>query len=432
MPPRHNLSPRLAKLARLGLSMQLVSNTGIKLILVLLFLHMLLIGMTQLVVPLYSLALGASEVELGVIIGALGVAGILLSIFSSVLSNYLGRRTMILVSFVVWIGAGAVSLLAPPFLWLAWAQIMVGLADLFLWISGVAYLTELTPPGKHAEIQSLSTGLMGIGMVVGPALGGFIVQFAGFEQVFVLVILLGILGLALSCRLPCVQLSVERDTFLKQLFQSHRGALELVQGNRPARLAILLTFLGTMSWMSIGPSFYLAYLDHQGVSPEVIGWMTTLRASAGTLSRFGFALLASHIGVVVASLWGFVVGGLALTMTPFLTAVSLLALVGCLGEAADRLRIPGIFTMIADSTERDSRALAFALVNLAWGGAATVTPPLLGLIAERISLSATFLVAGLFAVLSAVLLYAWTRSSDFRAAEVSRVEGQSSLDPVRK
>lgn len=45
--------------------MQLDSGTGIKLILALLFLHMLSIGMTQMVVPLYSLTLGASPLVVG-------------------------------------------------------------------------------------------------------------------------------------------------------------------------------------------------------------------------------------------------------------------------------------------------------------------------------------------------------------------------------
>ena len=405
-----NPSPRLTQLIKLRLTMHLFSGIGIKLILALLSLHMLLLGMTQLVVPLYSLALGASQVDLGIIIGALGVAGILLSIFSSVLSDYLGRRTMIFVSFLLWIGVGAVGLLAPPFLWLAWGQLLIGLADLFLWISGIAYLTELTPPGKHAAIQSLGSGVMGVGIVVGPALGGHIGQFAGFQQVFVLVILLGILGLVLSYRLPSAKRpTLERRAFLKQLILSHQAALELLRGSRPTLLAISVTSLGTISWMIVGGSFYLAYLNDLGLSPEVMGLLTTLRASAGMLAGFCFAFLANHIGVVIATLSGFAIGGLALAMTPFLTTVPLLALVGCLGGAADRLRMPGISTIIADGTEQGSRALALALINLSWAATSTVMPPILGLIAERISLSATFLIAGPFAVLSAILLYSWNR-----------------------
>jgi len=395
--------------------MQLVSDTSIKLILALLFLYALLLGLTQLAMPLYSLALGASQVQLGIIVGALGVAGILSSIFSSVLSDYLGRRTMILVSFLLWIGASVVSLLAPTFLWLAWGQLLIGLADLFLWISGVTYLTELTPPGKHSDIQSLGSGVMGVGMVVGPLVGGYVGQFFGFRQVFVLVILLGILGLAIAFQLPGAKRPIlERGTFLKQLILSHQAALGLLRGSRPALLAISIASLGAMSWMTVGPSFYLAYSNHLGFSPESIGWLTTLRASAGTLARFGFAFLANRVGVVVATLSGFAIGGLALTATPFLTAVLPLALIGCLGEAADRLRIPGIHSIIADSTDQSSRALAFALVNMSWAVSITVTPPILGLIAEEVSLSATFLVAGSFAVLSAVSLYTWNRAASQR------------------
>ena len=108
----------ITKVQQRGLPKWLVSSGGSTRVLAILFLHMLLLGMTQLVTPLYSLDLGASQVGLGVVVGAFGVAGILLSILSGGLSDYLGRRQMISVSFVFWIGAGAVSLLTPPFLWL--------------------------------------------------------------------------------------------------------------------------------------------------------------------------------------------------------------------------------------------------------------------------------------------------------------------------
>ena len=399
--------------------MKLLSGTNIKVVLALLFLHMLLIGMTQLVVPLYSLALGASRIELGIIVGALGVAGILLSILSSVLSDCLGRRRMILASFLLWIGTGAMGLLGSSLPWLAWVQILVGLADVCFFVAGIAYLTEITSPGKHAEMQTISTGLMGLGMIAGPALGGHISRVGGFRSAFGLVALLGTLGVALSYRLPeMTDPTGKRGTFLEQVVLHHRDALLLLRENGPVRLAILLTLLGTASWMAVGPSFYVAYLTTLGLSPEIIGLLTTLRASAGTLARFGFAFLSNHIGVVIATLSGFAIGAVALTMTPFLTAVPLLAIVGCLGEAADRLRIPGIYTLVADGTGQRNRAIGVALVNLSWAVASAVTPTVLGLIAERISLPATFLVVGPFAFLSAILLYACERRAASRSPEL--------------
>ncbi|MBL7064842.1 MAG: MFS transporter [Anaerolineae bacterium] len=388
----------------------LVSGAGSTLVLTILFLHMLLLGMTQLVAPLYSLALGASQVVLGVVVGAFGVAGILLSILSSVLSDYLGRRQMISVSFVFWIGAGAVSLSAPPFLWLVWGQVLAGVADLCLWVAAMTYLTEITPQGKHAEILSLGTGLMGLGLIVGPALGGLIGRFIGFQPAFTLVVLLGILGLILSYKLPNTKLpTAERGAFLKQLFLSHRGAFVLVRRNRPMRMAILVMMLGTAGWMAVGRSFYLAYLNHLGFSTEVIGLLTTLRASAMTLAQFGFAFLANHLGAVVTTLSGLAIGGLALTLTPFLTTAPILALVGCLGSGADRLRIPGMFTMIAEGTDQDSRGLAVALLNVAWAATNTVLPPVLGMIVERTALSVSFLLVGPLVAISSILLYVWNQ-----------------------
>ncbi len=389
---------------------QLVSGIGVKAILALLFLHMLLIGMTQLVVPVYSLTLGASQLQLGIIIAALGVAGILLSVPSSVLSDCLGRRKIILASFLLWIGTGAVGLLASSLPWLAWVQTLVGLADVCFSVAGITYLTEITPPGKHAGMQTLSTSLMGLGLIIGPALGGHLGRAGGFRSVFGLVVLLGTLGVALSYRLPEVKRPTwEWGTFLERVFLYHRSACVLLWQNGSARLAILLTLLGTASWMAVGPSFYVAYLSHLRLSPEVIGLLATLRAGVAVLSRFGFFLLAKRVGVVVAPLLGLAVGGLTLMMTPFLTNVSILALVGCLGEGADKMRIPGIYTLVAADTDQDNRSLAVALVNVSWAVASAAVPAILGLIADRISLSATFLVAGPFAVLSAILLYTWNR-----------------------
>ncbi len=392
------------------LNKRLLPGIGSVLILTILFLHFLLLGVTQLIAPLYSLSLGASEVILGIITGAFGLAGILLSILGSFLSDYLGRRPMILVAFVFWIGAGISSLLAPPFLWLVVSQVLVGMADLCLWVTAMAYLSQVAPQGKHAEIMSWGGGLMGLGVVVGPVLGGLIVRLVGFPPVFTLVVLLGMLGLLLSYKLPGTKLpTAERGTFLEQLFLSHRSALGLVRGNRTMQMAVLVMILGTASWMAMGRSFYVVYLNHLGLSTETIGLLTTLRAGATTVAQFGFAFLANRLGVIVTTLSGVAIGGLALALTPFLTTAPILALVGCLGNGADRLRNPGMFTLIAEDTDQDSRALAFALLNTAWATTATVLPPILGLIAERTTLSATFLLVGPLVAALSILLYVWNR-----------------------
>jgi hypothetical protein len=167
--------------------------------------------------------------------------------------------------------------------------------------------------------------------------------------------------------------------------------------------------LGTAGWMAVGRSFYLAYLNRLGFSTELIGLLSTLRAGAMTLAQFSFAFLASHLGAIVTTLSGLAVGGLALMLTPFLTMAPALALVGCVGSGADRLRSPGMFTMIAEGTDQDSRALAVALLNVAWATTQTALPPLLGMIVERTTLSTSFLLVGPLVAIFSIVLYVWNR-----------------------
>ena len=389
--------------------MLLLHSIGGKRLTAILFLNMVLVGMTQLVIPLHALQLGASPGDLGILIGAVGVGATLLAIPSGALSAYLGLGTLIYVSFFLWIAAGAISFLAPALSWLVGCQFLIGLADVFLWIAAVTSLAELAPPGKQAEVQSWSSGIMGVGAAVGPVLGGYVGQAAGFRSVFALTSVLAMLGLVLCYRLPTPQHPKERGPLMRHVIVSHFDAVELIRTNGPARLAALLTLLGTMSWVTVGPSFYIAYLNQLGVSADVIGLLTTLRAGAGTLGRFGFALFATRTGVLVATFSSFALGGLALAATPFLTAVPVLALVGSLGEAADRLRIPGIQTMMADGTDTTTRALSFSLISFSWALGSAVMPPILGVIADRVSLSAAFLIPGSLAVLVALVSYASTR-----------------------
>jgi hypothetical protein len=205
---------------------------------------------------------------------------------------------------------------------------------------------------------------------------------------------------------------VKQGAFLEQVYLSHRSAFALVLGNRSVRIALLVMILGTASWMAVGRSFYLAYLNHLGFSTEVIGLMSTLRATASMLAQFSFALLASHLGTVVTTLSGLAVGGLALTLTPLLTTAPVLALVGFIGDGADRLRRPGMFTMIAEGTDQDSRALAVALLNVAWATTHTVIPPILGMIVERTTLSVSFWLIGPLVAISSVVLYLWNRRAE--------------------
>jgi len=150
--------------------------------------------------------------------------------------------------------------------------------------------------------------------------------------------------------------------------------------------------LGAVTCITVRPSFYLECLRDLGLSRELVVLLTSRRDGAGTLLRFALGRVSNRIGVAAITLSGFAIGGLAPTMTPFLTTVPLLPVVVCLGEAADRLSIPGVYTMVAVGTEQGGWALAVAIapINLSSVVTSTVASPILGMTTERITPSVTF------------------------------------------
>jgi len=391
-------------------------STGRRIILAILFLHMLLLGITQLVEPLYALSLGVSVVTLGVVTGAFGAAGIFLSISSSSLPIHFGYRKIIRLAFLMWISVGILSLAAPPAPWLIAAQLMVGVADLFLWIPAMAYLTSVSEAGAHTKTMSLGSGLMGLGLAIGPFLGGFVAQNYDFHTIFFVVISLSAFGLLLAYRLPGAQRSTqERIPFKKEIVQVHQHALELLRTNPSMRLSSVVWMLGTAGWISIGMSLYVVYLENLGFSSSLIGTFATLRWVAITLAQFSFVLIANRIGVVTTALSGVAIGGLALSLTPFLSSAPILALVGCIGHSADRLRNPGMFTLVAENVSKDNLPTAYALLNVSWATTMTLAPPILGFVVEKTSLSVPFLLVGpIIALLSIWILFRYRREHAVR------------------
>jgi MFS family permease len=384
---------------------ELILRPEIRLTLTLMLLHMLLLGIAQVTVPLYSIAKGVSNIGLGVVVGAFGLSGALFAIPGSVLSDRFGRRPSFVVAFMLWMLAAFVFHQFSSIFFLSIGQVLAGAADLSIFVGGIAQLIELGPRSKQSEIMSMSSGTMGLGLIAGPAIGGILIDSAGYQSAFLAVMLLGMVGTLLSIRIHETRNpEVDSGDGFGGLISSYSRGVRLVGQNAPVRLALLISAIGTMGWMSVGPSFYLTHLRSIGCGANCVGVLAALRAAGGVLGRFSFASIAGVIGPTSASLLGMGTGGLALLVSPALGSIPLLAITGGIGEAADRLRIPGMHTLLALGTDRRTRSLSIAMSTMAWAIMSMITPPALGLLADSWGLFAAFLVPGAILLISAGIL----------------------------
>lgn len=147
------------------------------------------------VLPLFAQALSASPAEIGWIVIASTLPGILISFPAGALSDYLGQRRVLLASLVVFASA--------PFLYLwvseVWQLMAVrfyhGFATAIFGTVASAAIAERYTTGRAARLSTFSSVTI-VGRSIAPFLGGLLISLASFDAVYIACAISGVLALA--------------------------------------------------------------------------------------------------------------------------------------------------------------------------------------------------------------------------------------------
>jgi MFS family permease len=131
------------------------------------------------VLPLFSQALGASDVVIGLVAAVSPLAGILFSFPVGVLSDHLGRRRLLIASGMVFVSAPLLYLLIFDPLWLIPVRFFHGTATAILGPVIAAMIAEKFPENTGELLGQYSSATL-IGRSLAPLAGGAIISFFVF------------------------------------------------------------------------------------------------------------------------------------------------------------------------------------------------------------------------------------------------------------
>lgn len=215
------------------------------------------------VLPLFAASLRASPAEIGWIVMASTIPGILISYPAGALSDHLGKRRVLLASLFVFASA--------PFLYLlvgnAWQLMAVrfyhGFATAIFGTVASAAIAERYTADRAARLSTYSSVTI-VGRSIAPFLGGFLISLASFQAVYVACAISGVLALAVGLLLrdeaPAPAAArAERPHFWASLTTVLRdrgimlvsgieAAQYLVFGAIEAFLALFAASLGIAAW----------------------------------------------------------------------------------------------------------------------------------------------------------------------------------------
>lgn len=116
------------------------------------------------------------------------------------LADMIGKKSIYTAGFAVFTAGSVLCGLAPVVGWLIGFRVIQGIGAAMILALGVAIITEAFPRAERGRALGISGAIVSVGIVVGPTLGGLLLQNLSWHWIFFVNLPVGILGLWMVTR----------------------------------------------------------------------------------------------------------------------------------------------------------------------------------------------------------------------------------------
>lgn len=363
------------------------------------FLDLLGFGIILPFLPFFALELGASGVSLGVLLTSYSFAQLVGAAVLGRLSDRFGRRPVLMVSLAGTAVAMVASGLATSLLALVAAR---GLAGLFggSVATGQAYVADVTVAGERAKFMGFIGAAIGLGFVVGPALG----------------VALSALGLAFAgAAFTAAALAAVNLAFAAFLLHESRapdaapprrsfGDAWRALARSGVREVLAATFLTTFAFVAMETTFALFGEERFGMDEKSFGFALVYVGAVMIVVQGGLVgLLTRRFSVRGVAVAGGLLMGTTLVVLPW--APSLFWAVAVLGAlaAGHGLSVPTQSTLISHASGGDEQGSLLGARQSVAAAARAVGPLAAGTLYD-LHMASPFLAGGVLAALAGLLI----------------------------
>ena len=152
-------------------------------LLLIMFTEVLGFSLMMPVLPFLAQSLGLNMLQIGLVSSVFSICQLFASPITGKLSDRYGRKPLLILSQLSTFTGFLILGFANAIWILIFARIVDGLLGSNMTVVQAA-LTDITNPKDRTKIFTLSSGVFGAGLIIGPALGGFLAGFSYFLPMF--------------------------------------------------------------------------------------------------------------------------------------------------------------------------------------------------------------------------------------------------------
>lgn len=376
--------------------------------------------------PLFIETLGATGSQIGIVMASFAFGLLVARPWLARLADERGRKLVLLI--------GIIAIAVAPFLY--WAAIFlpplswqVTISDRTLALNGVlvllmvfrafhglsiaafvvaysALVVDISPPQNRGELIGYMSLVNPIGMAMGPALGGFLLEWYDFSTAFLAMGLLGVLGVIFVTQVT--------ETYQPESHDLHQT------GPRPLFWSLLLTprvripaLILLMVGLAFGTlsTFVPLFVRETGLAINV-GLIYTASAIASFAIRLLVGRASDRLGRGRFISLGLLLYTLAMFTFWQAETASVFLLAGLIQGGAAGTLIPMMAALMGDRSAPKERGKVFGLVMVGFDVGIALAGPIFGTFADWISYRGCFGIAGVL-TLFGLLIFITTSSKDF-------------------
>ena len=348
------------------------------------------LGMTYPLVPLYANQLGMSGMGIGTLVALPVLVQITFNLIGGAYTDQVGGRSLMLASFVLTAGAGAVFFFAGGFWLLLLAQLLMVMSRAMYWPASWSLGSEL-PGGRSLQMGRLNA-LTNVGQIMGMTGAGLSLLWFGFGPSFLALAAMGALSFALGRHVPARPKNPERKP--RRLFSGYAQLAHL----RVIPFAIMCAYISALPF-SLSFSFYPILLVEYGYTADATGAMLALRAIGSAMAGLVIARYLDYSAKLAVPLACAIATALSVGLIASASGAWMIGLLMIAVGLASGIMTLFFQMLISEISTIDNRGSALALGGLGWGLSHFSTPLAMGYLKDQLGILPAFYILGGFAFL---------------------------------
>jgi MFS family permease len=321
--------------------------------------------------------------EVGLLFAVFSVTDMLGNMVGGALTDYLGRKTMIIIGLVI---SALTSLGMGLVQHLEWFYVMGAISGIFATAAGPAHeamLIDILPEEKRSEGFGVMRVAMNLSVAIGPAIGGFIAAYSylvlfAADTVTSLITALIVYRVVEETKPEAKEKTEERKNF-KDTFIGYGAVLK----DRKFMLFVIISTIATLVYSQMYSTLSVYLRDVHGIPEAGYGWLMTLNAGMVVVFQFMITRKISSKPPMLILALGSLLYVIGFGMYGFVDVYILFMLAMAIITVGEMVIIPVAQAYVGKAAPEDMRGRYSGVMGFSWMIPWMIGPLLAGLIMDN-------------------------------------------------